>query len=544
MPSARSQRGRGNFMPPRRHGVSAATTLVCLLVLSGAALAQVRPTQSGPVQGIMVGDVVQFRGIPYAAPPVGKLRWRAPVAPPAWTGTRDASAYGPACEQQLAFYPVSEDCLTLNIFAPAKATATSNLPVMVWIHGGGFVFGSGRDWDGSALVRHGVIVVTINYRLGYFGFLAHPALTAISRRHVSGNYGLLDQQAAFAWVRRNIAGFGGAPKRITIFGESAGGQSVIDQLISPGAGPLAAAIVESGSYLTNLPTLAQQEKAGQGDAKALGCPGPYAACLYRLSASALNVFGPLTTVSDISPVVDGRTIPLGPAQALAAGKFQHIPVINGSNHDEYRYMVGFQRWATKSPAMTAQQYFAQVKGQFGASAAEVLNRYTVKDFGQPEYAYAAVLSDFIFVCNTHLLNAQMAPYTTVYEYELRDPHAPTATEPKVPGFSFGSAHTTDLPYLFPAFNVALFHPHGPPPLTPTQRMLRTEIQSFWTNLARDGAPAGPSTGHWLAFNKSSGVKGLYPDADPISQTFPRDHHCAFWSQILLPKAGLPVGSAY
>jgi para-nitrobenzyl esterase len=521
-----------------------AATLICLLALGSSAQAQTRPTQSGPVKGITVGDVAEFRGIPYAAPPIGKLRWRAPEAPATWTGTRDASAYGPACEQQLAFYPVSEDCLTLNIFTPARATAASKLPVMVWIHGGGFFFGSGRDWDGSALVQHGVIVVTINYRLGYFGFLAHPALTAISRRHVSGNYGLLDQQASFAWVSRNIAGFGGDPKRITIFGESAGGQSVIDQLISPGAGPLAAAIVESGAYLTNLPTLAQQEIVGQGDAKALGCPGQHAACLYRLSASALNVFGPLTTVSDVSPVVDGLTIPLGPAQALAAGKFQHVPVINGSNHDENRDFIGLQRWATKSPAITAEQYFAALKNQFGPIAPEVLNRYTVKDFGQPEYAYAAAMSDVMFICNAHLLSAQMARYTTVYEYELRDPNAPTNTEPNVPGFSYGSAHSSDLPYLFPAFNVALFHPHGPPPLTPTQRALRAEIQSFWTNLARTGAPAGPSTGHWLAFNKSSGVKGLYPDADPAMRPFFDDHHCAFWKPLLLAEAGLPAGSAY
>src|ERR1700733_9002653 len=226
----------------KRRGVCAAIALACLLTLATAAQAQTRPTESGPVKGITVDDVAEFRGIPYAAPPVGKLRWKPPAAPAQWSGTRDASGYGPACEQMVSADPISEDCLTLNIFAPAKATAASNLPVMVWIHGGAFTSGSGRDFDGSALVQHGVVVVTINYRLGYFGFLAHPALSAINPHHVSGNFGLLDQQATFAWVRRNIAGFGGDPKRITIFGESAGGQSVIDQLVSAGTGPLAGAV--------------------------------------------------------------------------------------------------------------------------------------------------------------------------------------------------------------------------------------------------------------------------------------------------------------
>jgi para-nitrobenzyl esterase len=416
---------------------------------------------------------------------------------------------------------------------------------MVWIHGGAFISGSGRDFDASALVQHGVIVVTINYRLGYFGFLAHPALSALNSKHVSGNYGLLDQQSSFAWVRRNIAGFGGDPKRVTIFGESAGGQSVIDQLISPTAGPLSAAIAQSGSYMTILPTLAAQETAGQGVAKTLGCPGQSAACLYRLSAAALNVLNPLTSLTSVSPVVDGLTIPLGPAQAFAAGKFQHIPVVNGSNHDEYRLFVGLTRWATHAPASTAQQYVAKIKGQFGAIASEVLARYPVKDFSQPDYAYAAALTDVAFACNAHLLSAQMARYTTVYEYELRDPNAPTASGPPLSGFSYGSAHSSDLSYLFPAYNVAAFHPDGPPPLTVAQRRLRAEIQGFWTDLARGGNPAGSTTGPWSAFNTASGsVKGLYPAADPSTRPFSADHRCPFWKPILLNQAGLPPDSAY
>jgi len=522
----------------------ATLALICLLTLGATAQAQTRPTQSGPVKGITVGDVAEFRGIPYAAPPVGKLRWRAPETPATWSGTRDASAYGPACEQLETTDPISEDCLTLNIFAPARATAASNLPVMVWIHGGAFVTGSGRDFDGSALAEHGVVIVTINYRLGYFGFLAHPALSSINPHHVSGNYGLLDQQASFAWVRRNIAGFGGNPKLITIFGESAGGQSVIDQLVSPSAGPLSGAIAESGSYMTNLPTLAQEETMGQAAAKSLGCPGPYPRCLYRLSAAALNVLNPLTSLSSVSPNVDGFTIPMGPAPAFAAGKFQHIPVINGSNHDEYRLFVGLTRWATNAPGTTPQQYRGKMKGEFGPLAPEVIARYPLKEFSQPDYAYSAAVTDVAFACNAHLLSAEMARYTTVYEYELRDPNAPTASGPVVAGFSYGSAHSSDLSYLFPAYNVLAFHPDGPPPLSAAQKKLRTEIQDFWTDFARTGAPAGPSTGPWASFDRTVGVKGLYPAANTAPRPFFEDHRCAFWKSLLLSEAGLPAGSAY
>ena len=347
---------------------------LALLCLAKPAQAQTRPTESGPVQGLTTGDVAQFRGIPYAAPPVGALRWRPPAKPPIWNGTRNATAFRPACPQQFSAYPVSEDCLTLNIYAPAKATATAKLPVMVWIHGGGFISGSGRDFGGSAMVtRGGLVVVTINYRLGYLGFLAHAALSAADPHHVSGNYGILDQQAAIAWVRRNIAGFGGDPGHITIFGESAGGQSVIDQLISPTAGPLSAAIAQSGSYMTTLPTLATAEVSGQSAAKTLGCPDQSASCLYALSATAVgNALNPLSGLGGVSAVVDGRTIPRGPAQAFAEGKFQHIPVINGSNHDEYRLFIGLDRFLAHTAPLTADTYAAKINGQFGGLAKSVL----------------------------------------------------------------------------------------------------------------------------------------------------------------------------
>ena len=521
--------------------------LVLALVNPAIARAQTRATESGPVNGTTVGKIAEFRAVPYAAPPVGKLRWQPPTAPLAHTGTLDATAYGPACPQQFVGYATSEDCLSLNIFAPAKAVAASKLPVMVWIHGGGFISGSGRDFDGSALAMRGnIVVVTINYRLGYLGFLAHPALSKADPHHVSGNYGLLDQQAAFAWVRRNIAAFGGDPGHITIFGESAGGQSVIDQLVSPTVGTLSAAIAQSGSYMTNLPTLAAGEASGESAATKLGCPGQTRACLYALSADTIaKALNPLTNLTAVSPVVDGRTIPLGPAQAFAAGKFQHIPVINGSNHDEYRLFTGLDRFLEGLPPLTAANYVSQIDSQFGAGGTKILKAYPLKDFAIPDYAYDAVLTDVAFACNTHLLNTQMARYTHVYDYELDDPHAPVASGPVIAGFSYGSPHSADLSYLFPAYNVAAFHPAGPPTLSFNQERLRSSIQNFWVNMARFGNPDGKSSTVWPAFTKAAPmILSLHPPVAATTPAFSADHRCALWKPLLLGLAGLSSNSAY
>jgi para-nitrobenzyl esterase len=539
----------GNSGTSSRRGVLsglAATVLIGLMTVTGAAQAQVRQTESGPVKGFTFLGFTQFRDIPYAAPPIGKLRWRPPALPVAWKGTRDATDYGPACDQPYALDPTSEDCLTLNIYQPAGVSTSGKLPVMIWIHGGAFITGSGRDFDGSALAVHeNLTVVTINYRLGYLGFLAHPALSAADRNHVSGNYGLLDQQAAFAWVRRNIAAFGGDPGHITIFGESAGGQSVIDQLISPTAGPLSGAIAQSGSYMTTLPTLAAAEVSGKTAATSLGCPSQSLSCLYALSASAIAAaLNPLSNAG-VSPVVDGRTLLSGPAQAFAQGKFQHIPVINGSTHDEYRLFTGIERLLGNTKPLTATQYVSTVNGQFGALAATVLKAYPSKSYAIPDYAYDAVLTDVAFVCNTHLLNTLMARYTPVYEYELADPNAPVASGPVVSGFSYGSPHSADISYLFPGYNVAFFHPKGPPALSPNQQILRTAIQSYWGGMARNGNPVNASSAAWPAYSRASPiVLRLTPPVGYATLRLVADHHCEFWKPTLLKEAGLPPNSPY
>ncbi|MGN6176819.1 MAG: carboxylesterase/lipase family protein, partial [Streptosporangiaceae bacterium] len=284
--------------PQRRARLAAAccAALAGLTLTAGATAAHagtasngtgpVVSTGDGAVRGTTVGTVGEFLGIPYAAPPIGNLRWRPPAAAASWHGVRDATQFGPSCPQALTGNPllppgpISEDCLYLNVYAPAvNSDDQGGRPVLVWIHGGGLVQDGARDYDGSELAADGVVVVTINYRLGALGFLAHPAL-ASRPGGAAGNYGLMDQQAALRWVQRNIARFGGDPDNVTIAGQSAGGLSVLAQMVSPGArGLFQRAIVESGTFALNQRPLATAETAGETFATAVGCPDQSAACL-------------------------------------------------------------------------------------------------------------------------------------------------------------------------------------------------------------------------------------------------------------------------
>jgi para-nitrobenzyl esterase len=503
------------------------------------------------VQGLIVGNEFQFLGIPYAAPPVGALRWRPPAAPLAWSGTLNTTEFGADCPQFALAFPESEDCLTLNIYVPASATPTSKLPVMVWFYGGGFISGESRLYDPTALVQAGnVIGITVNYRLGYLGFLAHPALSAIDPNHISGNYGVLDQQASLAWVRTNIANFGGDPNFITAFGESAGGASVIAQLIMANGVKLHSAIAQSGGYLTTYPTLPTAEAAGQAAATKLGCPDQTLACLQALPATTLgNALNSLTDEGAVSPVLDGVNFPQAPAAAFASGAFQHVPFINGSNHDEWRLFVGLDILFGKifdipPPPMTPAQYAAQVQSTFGASAAQILALYPASNYTEPYYAWAAVLTDTIFACNTHLLNAQASRYAPVYDYELQDPNAPNGQDLAPPGFSWGAAHSTDLDFIFPDFYEPRALP-GPPALTPQQSQLGSTMRGLWLSLARYGRPFAPQSGLWQGFSSPSlYVLGLLPPATHTTTGFVADHRCAYWAPQLLGAAGLPPGSQY
>jgi para-nitrobenzyl esterase len=259
-------------------------------------------TERGPIRGILTPALRKFLGIPYAAPPVGKLRWRPPKDHTRWSAPLDATRFGNHCPQDASVFgtaSVSEDCLFLNVFTPNGAASEANnshsYPVMVWIHGGALTVGESDDYVPTKLVQRGdVIVVTINYRLGALGFLAHPALNAESPDHISGNYGIMDQQFALKWVQRNIATFGGDPHNVTIFGESAGGLSVLSHLASPtAAGLFHRGIVESGAYELTLPTLADEESHGEAFAASVGCNDQSARCLRSKSLGCGAMCSPL-----------------------------------------------------------------------------------------------------------------------------------------------------------------------------------------------------------------------------------------------------------
>ena len=352
------------------------------------------------MQGIASTTTDEFLGIPYAAPPVGALRWK-PPQPTSWQGVLQAGTLQSPCPQPAGPFAVAsnnEDCLTLNVYAPRSAS--NRLPVMVWIHGGAFVTGTGAIYDGSAMAQDGVIVVTINYRLGYLGFLANPALDAESPGHASGDYGLMDQQAALRWVRANAAAFGGDPGRITVFGESAGGQSVFDQLASPGAaGLFQRAIIESGAYAVHLPTLAAADAGGVAFAKTAGCSSTTdASCLRALPVAAILAQETGNSPTQFEPNVGTAILPVQPLLAIGLGLFNRVPVLQGSNHDEERLFTALD-YDVNGALLAASGYAAAIAGLVGPRVApEAAARYPLSSYASPDLAYSALGTDVAFAC--------------------------------------------------------------------------------------------------------------------------------------------------
>ena len=343
-------------------------SLAAILALAVAPPALADPAkvriESGLLAGTQANGVAAFRNVPFAAAPVGSLRWAPPAAAPAWTGERDASKAGPSCPQVMnangtpnaggANGPMSEDCLQLNIFAPAAATKA---PVMVWIHGGSHTMGAGWVYDGTNFARDGVVLVSINYRLGPLGYFGHPALTKAAKPDEAvGDYGLMDQVAALAWVKRNIAAFGGDPTNVTVFGESAGGMSTLALLATPSAkGLYQKAIVESGGGWFPSVTLADAEKIGAADATKLGLPGADATLDQLRAIPADDLIAKLP--GTYGPFRDGKLMPESASQAFAAGHVADVPLIIGSNSGESSLMGPWKpEYAARIPALARLAY--------------------------------------------------------------------------------------------------------------------------------------------------------------------------------------------
>jgi para-nitrobenzyl esterase len=528
--------GNGTVRWAARARAGALATAVGALVASGtAAGASVAPAPPGPVvvtsngavRGMTAGTTDEFLGLPYAAPPAGQLRWRPPHPPASWRGIRDATAFAPHCAQpdtQAGVGSTSEDCLYLNVFRPARARAgdARGLPVMVWIHGGGLVTGESDDFGPAGLVSRGVIVVTINYRLGALGFLAHPAL-ASQPGGPSGNYGLMDQQAALRWVQRNIGRFGGNPRDVTIFGESAGGLSVLSQLASPGArGLFARAIVESGAYDLDQPSLSTAESAGEAFATKAGCASQTAACLRSLPVPAI-----LASESQGPgfPDVDGRVLTQTLRAAFASGQFNRVPVINGTNHDEQRFFTGQAELAGQP--VTAANYVDSLAGVFGIStgiAAIIAAEYPLSAYPSPPVALSAAVTDAFYACPALTADNLLSAYVPTFAYEFNDENAPEIFLPPV-SFPYGAAHTSELQYLF-SFAGAPF----PSPLSPQQQRLAAAMKQYWAGFAGRGVPFSPTGPAWPRFDTASQqVQSLIPPRPQTETGFAAGHHCAFWT---------------
>ncbi|KAA2252912.1 carboxylesterase family protein [Solihabitans fulvus] len=486
--------------------------------------------ETGALRGRDAHGTWTFDDIPYAAPPVGALRWSPPQPAAAWSGARDATRPGnrawQAKDNGFGLLPVdlnpgrtpqpmSEDSLDLNVRTPGG----TDRPVLVWIHGGSFTGGSGAAYDTTKLAAKGIVVVTINYRLGALGFLADPALDP---QGTGGDYGLQDQQAALRWVQRNIASFGGDPHRVTIAGESAGGISVAAHLVAPGSrGLFSAAILESGDASSTVPLAKAREASETFVTKTLGVPnGPdRAASLRALGAKEITdkqdqltypiPLGHLNYSQKPWLVSGGSVLPEDPATAIRAGRAARVPVLTGTNKDEMR-ILGFL--VAKSGPVTSASYGDYLDFMGGPAA---LVHYPLVPGAQPPVALGAALTDGWVgdVRDQALALSRRAP---VYAYEFADraPALPGAT------FDLGAYHTAELPYLFGVADL-------PVRLTADQQRLSRQMVDYWANFVRTGNPNGIRTA--TTWPTLPAAVSFGNGATTIDSTFLADHQWDFWS---------------
>jgi para-nitrobenzyl esterase len=483
-------------------------------------------TANGAVRGLASGAVDEFLGLPYAAPPVGALRWQPPQPAASWPGVREATQFAPHGPQPASPFgqaSMSEDCLYLNVFTPSRHAPGSRYPVMVWIHGGALVTGESDDYNPAKLVADGVTVVTINYRLGALGFLAHPALA--DAKGQSGDYGLEDQQAALRWVQRNIASFGGNPHNVTIFGESAGGLSTLSQVASPQArGLFQKAIVESGSYDLTQASLSSAEAAGEAFATKAGCAGQTAACLRSLSVSTILAS---EEVAGYTPNINSEVLPESLGTAFATGNFNRVPIINGTNHDEWRLFVALSE--LEGNPVTASNYQSMISSTLGvppAAAAVIATEYPLSAFASPSVALGAVGTDAIFACPALTVDQSVSRYVPTFAYEFNDENAPENFLPPV-SFPYGAPHASEIQYLMD-LPTAVF----PGTLSTQQQQLAVTMKGYWTNFAKRGFPSSAGTPFWPLFNSlSEKMESLAPPTPQTENDFADTHHCAFWTAL-------------
>ena len=488
--------------------------LVMLFAMSAAAPAiaqQPAPVkvEGGMVQGTNEDGLTVYRGIPFAAPPVGDLRWRAAQPVAKWEGVRETAKFAPGPIQS-GNPPsgTSEDCLYLNVWTPAKS-ASDRVPVLVWIYGGGFGAGatSERNYSGEKLARKGVVLVSIAYRVGQLGFLAHPGLSAETTNHVSGNYGLLDMIAGLQWVQKNIAAFGGDPGKVTIFGESAGGIAVSMLCASPLAkGLFQGAISQSGGSFgpprpttfpgENLKRLADAERSGEAYAKSAG-----AASIAELRKIAPDKLPGGRGLGMSWPIIDGWVIPDDQYKLYEAGRFNDTPILVGYNSDE---------GASFSPPRTSEDYIASVKARYGSFAESLLKAYPAGS-GTPPKTARDLARDTAFGWHTWIwarLQAKAGKSKVFYYYFDQHPENPEGSARA----GYGSPHGADVPYVFQHLNTSS------PQTSKADLEISEAMSTYWVNFAKRGDPSGEGVPAWPAFSDANPVVmyfGPTPHTGPV-----------------------------
>jgi para-nitrobenzyl esterase len=494
-------------------GLAAALAAVVCFASCGAVAAEPTVTvSSGALKGVQSGNLEIFKGVPYAAPPVGPLRW-APTAPaPSWSGVRDATSFGAICPQPKrpdgvaaagAGMAQSEDCLFLNVFTFAGA---KKAPVMVWIHGGAFRFGSGSGpiYDGAAFARDGVILVSINYRLGALGWFAHPALTAAAAPDAPlGNYGLMDQMASLKWVKANIAAFGGDPANVTVFGESAGGESVLGLLSTPSAaGLFQKAIVESGGGWGVDRTLADAERQGLALASAAGL-GPNATAA-DLRALPLDKLGALPmTLGGLGLITDGRMNPASVTATFARGRELHVPLMIGSNSYEASLMKAF--------GIPPQAMLARARGPVRAL-------YPADD----SKAADELFTDAVMGAPAHWIAERASATSPTFLYHFA--YVPTLRQGSAPG----TQHGGEIPFVFETWSPLL---RGL--ASPQDAAMERLTHGCWVAFAKTGAPACGGK-PWPAFDARSDELMQFGDGSGPRAGFRKAQYDAL-EGLLLPR---------
>ncbi|MFJ6024509.1 carboxylesterase/lipase family protein [Brevundimonas sp. NPDC092305] len=498
--------------------------------------AVVAETASGPVRGMEGAGVRAFLGVPYAAPPVGELRWRAPRPPEPWTEPRDATRIGADCTQAIGRKAIlggggglvfgKEDCLYVNVYAPAGAEGP--LPVMVFLPGGAFTIGSGANYDPSRLVGRGRVLVTVNYRLGALGWLAHEDFAA-DGEGIGGNWGLMDQQAALRWVQDNIAAFGGDPADVTVFAESAGAWSLCSLMTSPGSeGLWSRVILQSGTCVepTSLWSAGEAAESGNTFAASVGCTDEdVRACLRRTPASRLAKAASrrqgLNGPGSWGPVYGDAVVPMAPPEAFARGAFVKTPVMIGSNADEGRLFAVEVRDGERYDKETVWMYGEEI-------GSRVLERYPVEDEAWG-LTMARQFTDQKFACPADALRRMLARHVPVWGYQFADPDAPIVIPRWLTPYDMGAYHASELTYVFGtrwAFA-------DPARFTPEQKALSERMGDLWAGFGSEGFEV-----NWPRMAADGGaVRVFSPEGDRVDDGFSDRHECGFWATTVFGPVG-------